>query len=63
MKRKFESDYMDMLWRMVDFGTIEEEDKDREAGRFFKFNKCCVDNYITITNLGIRGVSKHMADL
>jgi hypothetical protein len=54
---------MDMLWRMVDFGTIEEEDLDREAGHFYGYNECCVDNFITITNLGIRGVAKYMAEI
>jgi hypothetical protein len=63
MKRKFENNYMGMLWRMVEFGTIEEEDLDREAGRFFGYSKCCVDNYIAITKSGFRGVAKYMIDL
>jgi hypothetical protein len=63
MKQDTKTEYMNMLWRMAGFGTIEEEDLDREAGRFFGYNKCCVDNYIAITKSGIRRVAKHMGDL
>jgi hypothetical protein len=63
MRKNTEKDYMSMLWRMAAFGTIEEEDLDREAGRFFGYNKCCIENYIAISKSGIRAVAKHMIDL
>jgi hypothetical protein len=51
---------MDWLWRIHDLGLIEEEDLDREAGRLYGFNKCCIDNYISISKKGIRDVARRM---
>ena len=60
MGKETKSKYMNWLWRVHDFGLIEEEDLDREAGRLYRYNKCCIDNYVAISKAGVRGVALQM---
>lgn len=36
------------IHRLNDYGQITESDVHRELGRYFKYSKCCVDNFIEL---------------
>jgi hypothetical protein len=48
MEAKNKRKYVDWLWRLLEFGVIEQQDLDREAGHLYEFPKCCVDNYVRL---------------
>ncbi len=45
--------YIDMIRRLWCYGTITENDFHRELGRYFKYPKCCIDNFIRLGNMGV----------
>ena len=48
-KRIFTSEpYTYFLVRLLKYGVILNEDFVRERGNFYKYKKCCIDNYVSL---------------
>lgn len=48
VKRKAEHLYGRMLQKMYNLGTITRMDIERDLGKYYKFPKCCIDNYVEL---------------
>ena len=50
--KKFLPPYHYFVIRLLKYGIITEEDYDRELGRYYGYNKCCVEYFISLNKQG-----------
>jgi len=53
-RHKAENLYRLMLWRMYELVMITRTDIERDLGKYYKYPKCCVDNFTSLLKKGHR---------
>ena len=47
-------DYLNFIFRLYAFGKIEKEDYYREAGKYFGYPRCCIENFVGMCKTGAK---------